>query len=110
MTILFAVRSMPRTGILDDHSGWQMFSDDLIAVARGHVEGVDHHLMGDVQYPFDLVFRTARDEVEAQKWHDHSPSRTLPSANRARCMAAQRASRCDQDIVGITNSAPARMP
>ena len=33
-----------------------------------------------------------------------------PSANRARCLDAQRASRCDQDMVGITNSAPARMP
>src|SRR5258705_11848749 len=46
------------TGILDDHSGWLMFSDDLIAVAFRHVEGVDHHLVGDVQYPFDLAFRT----------------------------------------------------
>jgi hypothetical protein len=32
------------------------------------------------------------------------------SANRARCVGAQRASHCDQDMVGITNSAPARMP
>jgi hypothetical protein len=28
----------------------------------------------------------------------------------ARCLDAQRAGRCDQDMVGITNSAPARMP
>ena len=26
------------TRILDDHSGWRMFSDNLIAVALGHVE------------------------------------------------------------------------
>jgi hypothetical protein len=34
----------------------------------------------------------------------------LRSAKRARCLDAQRASRCDQDMVGITNSAPARIP
>jgi hypothetical protein len=57
---MFGVSRHTETGILDDHSGWRMLSDDLITVALGHVKGLDHHFMGDVQYPFNLFFRTTR--------------------------------------------------
>src|ERR1700748_2963900 len=50
-----------------------MLSDDLIAIALRHLEGVDQRFMRDVQYPFDLAFRTTLNQVEAQKWHHHSP-------------------------------------
>ena len=68
------------------------------------------------------VFASGTQEVDAESWG----WRGLPveqshgalvragevhavSAN-ARCLDRQRASRCDHDMVGITNSAPARMP
>src|SRR5258705_10132861 len=90
--------------------------------------------MGRVQYRLDLVFRTTLNQIEAQKWHRHSPCNPKDSLlrspgwgdteagsrfvqnrrsfRREPCplLDAQRAGRRDQDMVGITNSAPARMP
>src|SRR5712671_2293350 len=42
------------TRILNDHSGWRMFSDDLISVVLGHVERFDQNLVGGAQYHIDL--------------------------------------------------------
>src|SRR4029077_12180785 len=43
------------TRILNHHSGWRMFSDDLISVVLGHVERFDQNLVGGAQYHIDLL-------------------------------------------------------
>ena len=50
-----------------------MLMHDLVAIVFRYLEGVEQHLVRDVEDFLELRFRALDDEVEAQERHDGSP-------------------------------------
>ena len=46
---------------------------DLVAIVFRYLEGLEQHLVRDVEDPLQLRFRTSPDEVEAQEGLDGFP-------------------------------------
>ena len=61
------------TGVFYADAAFLVLVDDLIAVAQGYMERVQHGLVGDVEQRGEFLLATAFDDVEAEKGHRSVP-------------------------------------
>ena len=59
----------PEAGVFDADAAALMLVDDLIAIADGHMESVQHCPVSDIKQFYELLLITAFYEVKAEKGH-----------------------------------------